>query len=75
MGWGCGIPEPLRMCSGLPGHIPYAPPYVEPPLGERRGLPGLLAHGCGIPGPPHGDKRGGPRQGGCPEKPKTTIHS
>jgi hypothetical protein len=39
MGWGCGLPEPLRMCSGLPGHIPYAPPYVEPPLGYVAGFP------------------------------------
>jgi hypothetical protein len=44
MGCGCGIPEPLRMCRGLPGHIPYAPPHVKPPLGDVAGFPDSFAH-------------------------------
>jgi hypothetical protein len=78
LGWGCGIPEPLRdMCRGLPGHKSLRPKlYVEPPLGERRGLPGLLSPtGRGIPGPFHIEVYGaGPNRADARRSLKTTMH-
>jgi hypothetical protein len=45
LGWGCGIPEPLRdICRRLPGHTSLRPLSMWATLGRCRGLPGQTVH-------------------------------
>jgi hypothetical protein len=74
MGWGCGIPEPLRMCSGLPGHI-LTPLLVWSHLwAMSRASRTASPQAAGYPGHHMGIKGAGPDRADARRSLKATMH-